>query len=150
MIMTDTDDHGLNEDRERQRRFLEQAFGLSDDEIERLLDALVKYRQDTEDYLKGDDVDEEVVQRSENDELKHVARIGQNNPTPVDIYEINGEILVPHEQFAEIVGGYNQTLDRVIDVLSKIADGVERVNSESSERYYSDETWQAVEDLKKD
>lgn len=150
MIMTDTEDRDLNEDRERQRRFVEEAFGLSDDDIETLLDELVKYRQNTEDYLTRDDVDEEGLQRSENDELEHVVRIGQNNSTPVDIYEINGEILVPHEQFAEILEGYNQTLGRVVDVLSKIAEGVERVNSENSERYYSDETWQAVEDLKKD
>ena len=150
MIMGDRDDRGFNGDQERQRRFLEEAFGLSDDEIERLLDALVRYREDTEDYLERDDVDEKMVQSSGNDELEHLARIDQNNSTPVDIYEVNGDIFVPHEQFAEIVKKHNQTLDRVIDVLSKIADGVERVNSESSERYYSDETWQAVEDLKRD
>ena len=148
--MSDTDDPSLDPDRERQRRFLAEAFGLSDDEIESLLDALVRFREDTEDYLKKDNFEGKMSQRSENDGLEHLARIGQNTSTPIDIYEVNGKQLVPHEQFNEIIEDHNQTLDLIIDMLSKIEEGVGRANSESSERYYSEETWQAVEDLKKD
>jgi len=148
--MSDTDDPSSDPDRERQRRFLAEAFGLSDDEIESLLDALVRFREDTEDYLKRDNIEGETVQRSGNDELEHLARIDQNTSTPIDIYEVNGKQLVPHEQFNEILKDHNQTLDMIIDMLSKIEEAVERANSESSERYYSEETWQAVEDLKPD
>ena len=150
MIMSDMDDRVLNEDRERQRRFLEEAFGLSDDEIERLLDALVRYRKDTEDHLKKDDFEEETVQKSENDEPEHLARLNQNTPTPVDIYEISGEKFVPLKHFNETLERHNQTIDTINKMLSNIKEGVERANSDSSKQYYSDETWQAVEDLKPD
>ena len=78
----------------------------------------------------------------------------------IEIHEVDGKKMVPYKQIRHILKdyilirdqleSYNERLEPAVDFLSECAETLERIHSGDTEQVYSDETWEAVENIGKD
>jgi len=168
--MTDTDRGSGGSD--RQLEFLQEAFGLSEAEAKevleeyeglqnrseptrevvdidsgrlgRLLDTLWNQRERAEDQLYEDGAvdDAELAENVEDGERIRFEPADQEGP--FDIYEIDGERLIPYGQVREVLVQFNQHVERSINELDELINHVEEIDRES---VLSEEAKQAIDKI---
>ena len=135
--MSDTDDGDLNEDLERQLRFVRNAFNLSDEKmeelkqeygsLEELLDDIAEYGDRAETLL--DDTNEGRDESATNTEGAEVGsdRRERLDAWDLDVVSIDGRDVVPADEV-------NQHLRRLDRQIAEAHEHVERINEILTER----------------